>query len=62
MPLGVMSDEISHINLSKLSTMEQWRSIIMVLMNTVETMSAKIAAQEKENRELQNAINVLKGK
>jgi len=41
--------------------MEQLRSIVMVLMNTVESMSAKITALEKENQELKDTIHLLKG-
>ena len=56
-----MLDEISRIDLSKMNTMEQMRSIVLLLMNTVDTMSARITALEKENQELKDTINRLKG-
>jgi len=56
-----MPDEIHHIDLSKKNSMEQLRSIVMVLMNTVESLSAEIAALKKENQDLKDTINLLKG-
>lgn len=56
-----MPDEICHIDLSKMTTMEQMYSIVKLLMNTVETMSSEIAALKKENQALKDTINQLKG-
>ncbi len=56
-----MPDEIRHIDLSKMATMEQLRSIVKLLMNTVETMSLEIAALKKENQELKDSIKQLRG-
>lgn len=49
------------IDLSKMNSMDQLRSIVVLLMNTVDTLSSEVAALKKENQELKDTINLLKG-
>ena len=56
-----MPDEIRNIDPSKMDSLEKLRSVVMLLLNAVESMSAEIAALKKENQELKDTINLLKG-
>jgi Transposase IS66 family len=56
-----MPDEIRHIDLSKMSSIEQLRSIVQMLMNMVETLSAENAELKNENQKLKDTIKRLKG-
>lgn len=56
-----MGDEEYHIDLSKMDSMEQMRSVVVLLMNTVDRLSSEIEALKKENQALKDTINRLKG-
>lgn len=56
-----MPDEIRHIDPSKIDSIEKLRSVVILLLNAVESMSAEIAVLKKENQELKDTIKRLKG-
>jgi uncharacterized protein YdcH (DUF465 family) len=56
-----MPDEIRHIDPSKMDSLEKLRSVVMLLLNAIESMSAEVAVLKKENQELKDTIKRLKG-
>lgn len=56
-----MIEAIRHINIDNLETKESYHAVLLLLLNAVEKMSVELESVKKENQDLKDEINRLKG-